>query len=259
MSAAPTRALRAAVAHRHRRPGVPSAQTATLKPHTPERAVVIRAVGFDLDGTLLVAERSREALLHAACDRAGVPRLSRAAYLRAHRERQGGADREAVFAALLAAEGVDADPAALAAAYDAVVAESTGPLPGAADLVAGLGDRYRVGLLTDGPVETQRRKLERAGWTDLFDAVVVTGSLSAPKPDERAFGALCEALGVPAEETAYVGDAPEADIAGAAAAGLRSVQVLYEGGPDPHPDATATVERPGLADDLPAVLESLDR
>lgn len=218
---------------------------------------MLQAVGFDLDETLLVADRSREALLHEACDRVGAPRLPRAAYLRAHRDRQGGADREAVFAALLADRGSETDPAALTAAYDAVVAEATGPLPGAADLVGDLRERFRVGLLTDGPVATQRRKVDRAGWTDLFDAVIVTGSLSAPKPDAGAFVALCESLDAPPGATAYVGDDPRADIAGAADAGLHPVQVLYEGGPDPHPDAAATVERAALAEALPAVLDSL--
>jgi len=218
---------------------------------------VLQAVGFDLDGTLLVADRDRETLLHAACDRVGAPRLAREDYLRAHRDRQGGADREAVFAALLATYDTSVDPAALAGAYDDLVTAATGPLPGAADLVRGLREQYGVGLLTDGPVETQERKLDHVGWADLFDAVVVTGSLPAPKPDERAFEALCEALDAPPEATAYVGDAPAPDIAGAAAAGLLPVQVLYDDGPDPHPAAAATVERAELVERLPTVLDAL--
>jgi putative hydrolase of the HAD superfamily len=219
---------------------------------------VLQAVGFDLDGTLLVAGRDRESLLHAACERVGAPRLAREAYLRAHRRQQGAADREAVFATLLADHETDVGAAELAAAYDAVVEAATGPLPGAAPLVDRLRERYRVGLLTDGPVGTQRRKLDRVGWTELFEAVVVTGGLDAPKPDERAFTALCEALDAPPGATAYVGDDPEADIAGAATAGLYPVQVLYEDGPEPHPDAVATVERSRLAERLPPVLEGLD-
>jgi putative hydrolase of the HAD superfamily len=245
------------VANAREHPPAPPKPTATLKPGSHVQAVVLQAVGFDLDGTLLVADQDRESLLHAACDRAGVPRLSREAYLRAHRRQQGGADREAVFAALLADRGIDADAAALAATYDDVVGEATAPLPGAAALVTRLRERHAVGLLTDGPVGTQRRKLDRVGWTDLFDAVVVTGGLEAPKPDRRAFEALCEALDAPPARTAYVGDNPEADIAGAAAAGLHPVQVLYEGGPEPHPDAAATVERASLAEALPTLLDEV--
>lgn len=220
---------------------------------------MLEAVGFDLDGTLLVAERNRESLLHAACDRVGVSPLAREAYVQAHRRQQSDADRESVFAALLDDHDHDADveAAELAAAYDAVVEEATAPLDGAAALVERLRERHRVGLLTDGPVATQRRKLERAGWTDLFDAVVVTGGLDAPKPDRRAFEALCEALDAPPARTAYVGDTPEADIAGAATAGLRPVQVLYEDGPEPHPDAAATVERTELVERLPSILDGL--
>lgn len=217
----------------------------------------MQAVGFDLDETLLMAGRDRESLLHDACGRVGAPRLSREAYLRAHRDQQDGADREATFAALLADYEADTDPAELATAYDAAVTEATAPLPGAAALVRELRDRYRVGLLTDGPVRTQRRKLERVDWTELFDAVVVTGSLPAPKPDIGAFEALCDSLDAPRGQTAYVGDDPEADVGGAAAAGLRAVQVTYEGGPDRHPDVAATVERAALADELPTVLDSL--
>jgi putative hydrolase of the HAD superfamily len=219
---------------------------------------VLRAVGFDLDGTLLVPDRDRETLLRAACERVGAPPLSRDAYLRAHRANQGESSREPVFEALLAEHDTEVTAAELAAAYDAAVAAATGPLPGAAGLVTDLRERHRVGLLTDGPVRVQRRKLERNGWTDLFDAVVVTGGLPAPKPDGRAFEALCEALGAPPAETAYVGDDPAADVAGAAAAGLQPVQVLYADGPDPHPDAAATVRRSALAADLPGVLRGLD-
>jgi putative hydrolase of the HAD superfamily len=231
--------------------------TATLKPSSHVRTIVLQAVGFDLDGTLLVADQDRETLLHAACDRVGAPRLAREDYLRAHRDQQGDADREAVFATLLAPCDTSVDPADLAAAYDDLVTAATGPLPGAAALVTRLRERHAVGLLTDGPVETQERKLDHVGWADLFDAVVITGALPAPKPDERAFEALCEALGAPPGATAYVGDAPEPDIAGAAAAGLHPVQVLYEGGPDPHPDAVATVERAELVERLPTVLDAL--
>jgi putative hydrolase of the HAD superfamily len=114
-------------------------------------------------------------------------------------------------------------------------------------LLSTLRTRYRLGLLTDGPDETQRDKLRRLGWTETFDATVVTGPLGAPKPDRRAFEAITDALGVAPHQTVYVGDDPERDIAGAAAAGLRPVQVCYAGGPELHPDAVATVDRNDLA------------
>jgi len=225
---------------------------------------VIRAVGFDLDETLAVPERDRSTLLAEAVrtvDAADLlAGLTRESYLRAHREHSGGRTREPVFAALVEeytdGEG-DVDPAELAAAYRRAIEDALVPVAGAADLVGTLRGSYRVGLLTDGPGRTQRRKLETLGWTDLFDAVVVTGDLPEPKPDPRTFRRLLDELGATPGEAVFVGDHPEVDVAGAADAGLHAVQVRYPGGPDTHPEADATVERDELAERLPAVVESL--
>lgn len=224
---------------------------------------VIRAVGFDLDETLAVPERDRSTLLDEAVRTASaeesLPNLTREAYLRAHREHSGGDTREPVFAALVEehadSEG-SVDPARLAAAYRRAVEDALVPVEGATDLVRTLRTSYRVGLLTDGPARTQRRKLEALGWAELFDAVVVTGELAAPKPDPRTFRRLLEELDAEPDEAVFVGDHPEVDVAGAADAGLYAVQVRYPGGPEPHPAADATVERAELADRLPGILES---
>jgi putative hydrolase of the HAD superfamily len=130
-------------------------------------------------------------------------------------------------------------------------------VPGAADLVHSLRAEYRVALLTDGPVRAQEGKLEALGWTDLFDAVLVTGALPTAKPDRRAFEHLLDAVDAPPAATAYVGDHPDLDVRGAHGAGLHPVQVLYDGGPDLVPEAAATVDRDALAADLRGTLASL--
>ncbi|MFC7175933.1 HAD family hydrolase [Halosegnis marinus] len=217
----------------------------------------VRAVAFDLDETLATVVRPRADLLATATDRADAPALSREEYLDAHAEHSGADTREPVFAALLDGRDTAATPADVAAAYREAVTDALAPVPGAPALVASLRERYPVGLLTDGPVATQEDKLDRLGWRALFDATVVTGSLPEPKPDAGAFLALAAALGVPVESVVYVGDHPVNDVEGARDAGMVPVQVLYDGGPDPHPDAAATVERDALAEALPTVLDGL--
>jgi putative hydrolase of the HAD superfamily len=219
--------------------------------------VVIRAVGFDLDMTLAVPERDRTALLADAVEAVGAPPISREEYLDAHDEHLTAETREPIFDAILATYEADIHPRDLARAYRVAVNEALVSLPGATGLVRELQRGYRVGLLTDGPVRAQTEKLEKLGWTDLFDPTVITGSLPAGKPDPRTFEALVSGLGTTPGETAYVGDHPEFDVTGATAMGLRTVQVLYDGGPDPHPDADATVEQTTIARDLPGVLEDL--
>ena len=216
--------------------------------------MTIRAVVFDLDDTLAVTSRDRERLLGEAAHRAGVdPDFDRDDYVRAHGEHSAGGSRRPVFEALVD-DGEDAEH--LTRAYREAIGTSLAPVDGAAAMLAALGDRYRLGLLTDGPEETQRDKVRRLGWGDAFDAVVVTGRLDAPKPDPAAFDAIADALNVDNGAVVYVGDSPERDVVGAAEAGMRPVQVVFAGGPDPHPRAVAVVRRGDLRS-LPRVLESL--
>lgn len=218
----------------------------------------MNAVGFDLDYTLAVPERDRATLLRETLDAVDAPPVSREEYKRAHAADLATETREPIFAALLEEYDDDTDPAVLAAAYRERILDALVPLPGVEALVARLRRDYRVGLLTDGPLRAQQSKLEAVGWTDLFDAVVITGTLPAGKPDRRAFDALLDELDAAPDETTYVGDYPEADIVGAKNAGFYAVQVVYDGGPDPHPDADAVVRREELVDRLPGVLADLD-
>ena len=217
--------------------------------------MTLRAVVFDLDYTLAVPDRNRETLLREAAAAAGAPSLSREAYLAAHRRNLTSETREPIFAELLADRDGEADPAEVAAAYRRAIAAALEPVPGAADLVRRLRDRYRVGLLTNGPVRAQRDKLATLGWEALFDAAVVTGDLAAGKPDERAFEAVLDRLGVAPDEAAYVGDEVEADVRGASEAGLAVVQVVWPEGPDPDPRADGHVDRAELTAELPGVLD----
>jgi putative hydrolase of the HAD superfamily len=216
----------------------------------------LAAVAFDLDYTLAVPDRDRATLLRGALEEAGAgSAASREEYLEAHGRHLTAETREPVFEALL--EGTDADPGEVTAAYRRRVTDALVPVEGAGSLLEALRDSYRVGLLTNGPTVAQRAKIEALGWTDAFDAALITGDLPAGKPDPAAFRALLDALGTDAAETAYVGDDVEMDVAGAAEAGLVPVQVCFPGGPEPDPRAVALVERDRLATDLPDALASL--
>ena len=60
---------------------------------------------------------------------------------------------------------------------------------------------------------------------DLLDIVVLPADAGAAKPDGRIFRVALEALGLAPNETAYVGNDAEVDVAAARAAGLRAVDV----------------------------------
>ena len=217
----------------------------------------IRGVAFDLDYTLAVTTKDRDAILRDAIDAVDGPQISREAYLTAHHNNLTKQSRTPVFRDLLAATDSDTDPEALATAYRNEISDALEPLAGIETFIRELRTTYRVGLLTNGSVLAQRSKIEQLGWDELFDTTLVTGELPAGKPNGAAFDALLDGLGTSADETVYIGDTPLDDIEGATESGLYAVQVLFEGGPDRDPRADAYVDRERLVEELPAVIKSL--
>ena len=78
------------------------------------------------------------------------------------------------------------------------------------------------GILTNGLTIKQAEKLVRLGLQDAFSpgALYISEDLGVAKPHRRIFTIACDGMGVPPEETMYVGDNPVKDIDGAHEAGL---------------------------------------
>lgn len=207
----------------------------------------VEAVLFDLDGTLCRYRRSPGEVLAVAFERVGVDPLFEVeayydAFDRFAADADGMADlRERCFAALATERGHDPDRGrAVARAFAAerdhrdVVAR-----PGALAALYRLSDRYALGVVTNGPRDAQTAKLDGLGRRGAFDAVVCAGETVPAKPAVDPFERALSALDVAPGETAFVGDSVETDVAGANAAGLRSVLV----GTDGEADARATDAR----------------
>jgi putative hydrolase of the HAD superfamily len=112
-------------------------------------------------------------------------------------------------------------------------------IDGAGPLVQSLRGARRLGLLTNGPTDIQRLKLEGTGLTDCFDSVVISGEVGIGKPDPAVFAYALDRLGAAAEHAVMVGDSWERDVVGALGAGMSAVWV--SGGrprPPGHPEVT---------------------
>ncbi|MCX5163265.1 HAD family hydrolase [Streptomyces sp. NBC_00264] len=132
-----------------------------------------------------------------------------------------------------------------AAHYEAAWSLFPDVLP-ALDLLA---DGFRHAVLSNASVHNQERKLRRLGVRDRFEAMVCAVELGISKPDAGAFHAGCEALALEPREVAYVGNEPDIDAGGAAAAGLMGIW-LDRGGRGGRPEL---IRISGL-DQLPGLL-----
>ena len=78
----------------------------------------------------------------------------------------------------------------------------------------------KLGVITNGPTESQEQKLETLGLASFFDVVLISEAEGLRKPDQMIFARALERCGVEPAEAMFVGDHPEVDVAGARAAGL---------------------------------------
>ena len=59
-------------------------------------------------------------------------------------------------------------------------------LPDADAALTRLGDRYKLGLITDGPPVQQWSKIDALGLRSRFDEIIVTGDLPPPGNQNQA-------------------------------------------------------------------------
>ena len=104
--------------------------------------------------------------------------------------------------------------------------------PGLPALLSLLAERgLRVGAFSDYPVLAKLRALGVANHFSL-GLCAADRPINAFKPHPKGFRHACELWGVAPQEVLYVGDRPETDGAGAAAAGIRCVIVGRSGSRD---------------------------
>jgi putative hydrolase of the HAD superfamily len=92
-----------------------------------------------------------------------------------------------------------------------------------------LRQTYRLALLTNGPPDLQREKIEGADLARYFEVVTISGDEGIGKPDERIFALTLDRLAVPPQAAVMVGDSLRRDIAGAQGAGLKAIWVNRTG------------------------------
>lgn len=106
------------------------------------------------------------------------------------------------------------------------------PFAGVADLLDALGEKHSLGLLTDGYLAVQRRKLAALDLAHHFDAAVFSDELGreAWKPSPEPYREILDRLGMASSEAVYVADNPLKDFLGARRVGMSTVRFRCAGG-----------------------------
>jgi len=218
--------------------------------------VNVDTVLFDLDGTLCRRTQDMQAVYERAFERVGeTPFGDPPALWEALDGPPDHGDTVGYFGAGLARVAAkhgraDVDTLALARALVAEIDDSAVTyLPGVETALESAAAVGPIGIVTNGPKDRQRTKLDALDVTDRLDVVVYGAELPRSKPHTEPFDRALEKLGVSRERTLYVGNSLAYDVAGAHNAGL-SVAWLREDGDagayEPEYVIDSLVELPGI-------------
>ncbi len=183
--------------------------------------MIYRAILFDLDDTLYDLRSYWRGRLHEAIHAvlARYPHFNRDALVHQAITEKVYIDRLPAF---LRGQGVD-DESLIASAHALFGHDWFGRLvlfDDAIQTLEALRPRFKLGLVTNGPSRTQRPKIEQFQLVDYLDLLIVSEEVGVAKPDPAIFAIALDQLGVVPSEALFVGDSPEFDLHGAAAAGM---------------------------------------
>lgn len=108
--------------------------------------------------------------------------------------------------------------------------------PGVPELLHSLHQHFRLGLVSDGYLEVQQRKLAALEIIEHFDAIVFSDKWGREswKPSTRPFEEILAKLRVPPSAAVYVADNPVKDFLGAQKVGMGTVWVHRTDGEYAH-------------------------
>ena len=105
-------------------------------------------------------------------------------------------------------------------------------LPGIDEYLLSLSRVYKLGLVTDGYIQTQKNKINALGLNNIFDQILITEELGRKywKPSTVPFSKICDKLGVIPMEAIYIGDNPKKDFKGPNKLGMDSIRLRLKDG-----------------------------
>jgi putative hydrolase of the HAD superfamily len=190
---------------------------------------MVKAVLFDLDGTLLDRDASVDRFVSGQYDRLTqhLSHITKNDYIARFIELDchGHVWKDKVYQALVsefAIEGINWQ--SLLEDYEMRFQFHCVPFQFLTEMLNELKEQgYLLGIITNGRSPFQARTIDGLGIREYFDVILISAVERVRKPQVEIFQRAMNRLGVSASDSIFVGDHPEADIVGAKGAMMKTI------------------------------------
>lgn len=190
---------------------------------------MIKAVLFDLDGTLLNRDESVKRFIHNQYDRlnkfAGHVPIDKYAARFIELDNRGYVWKDQVYQRLVGEFKImDITWEDLLMDYICEFKYHCVPFPNLISMLEDLkGRNVRLGIITNGKGQFQMDNIKALGIEKYFEAILISEWEGIKKPDPNIFNRALERLGVSPGESIFVGDHPINDVKAAQNVGMRGI------------------------------------
>lgn len=197
------------------------AQTARGGPAPKRRPGSVKAIFFDLDGTLHDRNATVRQWVQEHVVLFDLPDGYAARFLEL--DDFGYRPKSKVIAQLCQEFALKHDPALLLADFSDRAFSTPRLMPHAHEVLSELRRRgIKTGIVTNGWVDAQTLVLTGLGLPQRVNDVLISKAVGFSKPDPRIYRLALQRLGVRADESWFVGDSPRNDVWGPAQVGLKT-------------------------------------
>lgn len=216
---------------------------------------MIKAVIFDLDGTLLNRDTSVKQFIANQYDRFyhQLHSINRLDFLNRfiELEQRGYVWKDKVYQQLVQEFSIEISWEVLLQDYIAHFHSHCIPFAFLHEMLNELKQRnIRLAIITNGFGQFQMHNIHALGIAHYFDAILVSEWEQMKKPQPEIFYKALKQLSVQPEESIYVGDHPVNDIEGAQRVGMKTIWKR-----DPY---FGSVTTPYIVDDLDEIISIVD-